>query len=93
VPNEQASVHNKTTSSVTSSQRKGKLSGIAINIGARIAAAASPGEVLVSSTVRDLVAGSGLTLEDRGRRELKGASDTWQLYAATKDATRLSSGS
>jgi class 3 adenylate cyclase/pimeloyl-ACP methyl ester carboxylesterase len=63
-----------------------KLSGIAVNIGARIAATASAGEVVVSSTVRDLVAGSGLTFEDRGRRELKGVSETWQLYAASRDA-------
>ncbi len=64
-----------------------KLSGIAVNIGARIAATASPGEVVVSSTVRDLVAGSGLAFEDRGRRELKGVSETWQLYAASRDAS------
>jgi class 3 adenylate cyclase len=65
---------------------EGKLSGIAVNIGARVAATASAGEVIVSSTVRDLVAGSGLTFEDRGRRELKGVSETWQLYAANPDA-------
>ena len=65
---------------------EGKLSGIAVNIGARVAATASAGEVIVSSTVRDLVAGSGLTFEDRGRRELKGVSETWQLYAASPDA-------
>ena len=60
-----------------------KVSGIAVHIGARIAATAGPGEVLVSSTVRDLVAGSGLTFEDRGQREFKGVSGTWQLYAAS----------
>ena len=65
---------------------EGKLSGIAVNIGARVAATARAGEVIVSSTVRDLVAGSGLTFEDRGRRELKGVSETWQLYAACPDA-------
>ena len=66
---------------------EGKLSGIAVNIGARIAAAAGEGEVLVSSTVRDLVAGSGLTFEDRGQRQLKGIPGTWQLYAASDEAS------
>jgi class 3 adenylate cyclase len=66
---------------------EGKLSGIAIHIGARVAATANAGEVIVSSTVRDLVAGSGFTFEDRGRRELKGVSEAWQLYAATRDAS------
>ena len=60
-----------------------KLAGIAVNIGARIAAAADPGEVLVSRTVRDLVAGSGLGFEARGRRELKGVAGKWELYAVT----------
>jgi len=45
-------------------------------------AAAGPGEVLVSRTVRGLVAGSGIPLEDRGTHTLKGISDSWQLYAA-----------
>ena len=49
-----------------------KVSGIAVHIGARVASAAGPGEVLVSATVRDLVAGSGIHFEDRGERELKG---------------------
>jgi class 3 adenylate cyclase len=66
---------------------EGKLSGIAVHIGARVAATANAGEVIVSSTVRDLVAGSGFTFEDRGRRELKGVSEAWQLYAATRDAS------
>jgi class 3 adenylate cyclase len=56
--------------------------GIAVHIAARIMAAAGPGEVLVSRTVRDLVAGSGIALEDRGTHALKGLSDSWQLYAA-----------
>jgi class 3 adenylate cyclase len=68
---------------------EGKLSGIAVNIGARVAATAGPGEVMVSSTVR-LVAGSGLTFEDRGQRELKGVPGIWQLYAASPE--RLSAG-
>jgi class 3 adenylate cyclase len=61
-----------------------KLGGIAVNIGARVAARAQPGEVLVSSTVKDLVAGSGLAFEDRGRHELKGVPGAWQLYAVER---------
>jgi class 3 adenylate cyclase len=58
-----------------------KLGGIAVNIGARVAARAQPGEVLVSSTVKDLVAGSGIGFEDRGTAELKGVPGAWQLFA------------
>jgi class 3 adenylate cyclase len=58
------------------------VSGIAVAIGARVGALASAGEVLVSSTVKDLVVGSGLTFEDRGEHTLKGVPDTWRLYAA-----------
>jgi class 3 adenylate cyclase len=58
-----------------------KLGGIAASIGARVAARAQPGEVLVSSTVKDLVAGSGIGFEDRGTAELKGVPGTWQLFA------------
>lgn len=58
------------------------LRGIAVHIGARVGARAGPGEVLVSHTVRDLVAGSGLTFEDRGEHELEGVPGTWRLYAA-----------
>ena len=54
--------------------------GIAVHIGARIGALAGPGEVLVSQTVRDLVAGSGLIFEDAGEHELKGVPDRWRLY-------------
>ena len=57
-----------------------KAGGIAVNIGARVAAMASAGEILVSSTVRDLVAGSGLAFEDAGEHELKGVPDRWHLY-------------
>ena len=57
------------------------LAGIAVHIGARVAAQAGAGEVLVSSTVRDLVAGSGLDFEDRGSAELKGVPGEWRLYA------------
>jgi len=55
--------------------------GIAVHIGARVAAQAGPGEVLVSSTVKDLVAGSGLRFEDRGSRALKGVPEEWRLFA------------
>ena len=56
--------------------------GVAVHIGARIAALASPGEVLVSSTVKDLVAGSGITFDDRGTHALKGVPGEWRVYAA-----------
>ena len=62
----------------------GKVAGIAVSIGARIASAAEPGEVLVSSTVKDLVAGSGLGFEDRGTHELKGVPGEWRLYAVER---------
>ena len=55
--------------------------GIAVHIGARVGALAGPSEVLVSSTVKDLVAGSGLVFEDRGEHTLKGLPDSWHLYA------------
>ena len=58
----------------------GKAGGIAVTLGARIAALAGPSEVLVSQTVRDLVAGSGLAFEDAGEHELKGVPDGWHLY-------------
>jgi class 3 adenylate cyclase/alpha-beta hydrolase superfamily lysophospholipase len=54
--------------------------GIAVHIGARVAALAAPGEVLVSSTVKDLVAGSGLQFADRGEHALKGVDGSWRLY-------------
>jgi class 3 adenylate cyclase len=60
----------------------GKVTGIAVHTGSRVAAHAGPGEVLVSSTVKDLVAGSGLEFEDRGVHELKGIPGEWRLYAA-----------
>jgi class 3 adenylate cyclase len=59
-----------------------KVGGIAVHIGARIAAAAAEGEVLASSTVKDLVAGSGLQFVARGARVLKGVPGAWQLFAA-----------
>ena len=59
----------------------GNVAGIAVHTGARVAAEAQPGEVLVSSTVRDLVAGSGLAFSDRGPHELKGVPGEWRLFA------------
>jgi class 3 adenylate cyclase len=61
-----------------------KLAGVAVHIGARVAAKAEAGEVLVSSTVRDLVAGSGLEFEDRGSQELKGIPGAWRLFAVRR---------
>ena len=61
-----------------------KLAGMAVHIGARIAASARTGEVLVSSTVKDLVAGSGLRFSDLGRRELKGVPEMWQVFAVQR---------
>jgi class 3 adenylate cyclase len=52
-----------------------------VNIGARVCASAGPSEVLVSQTVKDLVAGSGLVFVDRGERELKGVTGRWRLNA------------
>jgi class 3 adenylate cyclase len=62
--------------------RGSDVSGVAVHIGARIAALAQPGEVLVSATVRDLVAGSGLEFEDRGEHALRGVDGAWRLVAA-----------
>jgi class 3 adenylate cyclase len=61
--------------------REHDVGGIAVHIGARIAALAGPSEVLVSRTVKDLVVGSGLTFADRGTHPLKGVPDEWQLFA------------
>ena len=62
-----------------------KTGGIAVHIGARVASHAAPNDVLVSSTVKDLVAGSGIGFEDRGPHELKGIPGEWRLYAVAKD--------
>jgi len=59
----------------------GDVAGVAIHVASRVESAARPGEILVSSTVRDLVAGSGLRLSDRGVHELKGLEGRWQLFA------------
>lgn len=61
-----------------------KLGGIAVHIGARVAAMAKPGEVLASSTVKDLVAGSGIEFEDRGMHSLKGIPGEWHLFAVRR---------
>jgi pimeloyl-ACP methyl ester carboxylesterase len=60
------------------------IGGIAVHIAARVSALAGPSEVLVSRTVKDLVAGSGIDFSDRGAHTLKGVPDTWQLYAAAE---------
>ena len=60
-----------------------KPAGVAINTGARVAAKAAPGEVLVSRTVKDLVAGSGIEFEERGTHELQGLAGEWQLYGVS----------
>ena len=61
------------------------LAGIAVHIGARVAALAGSGEVLVSQTVRDLVAGSGLSFNERGKHRLRGVPDEWRLFQAVLD--------
>ena len=61
--------------------RDGDVGGIAVHIGSRVADLAGPGEILVSSTVKDLVAGSGLTFDDRGAHELRGVPGSWHVYA------------
>jgi class 3 adenylate cyclase len=58
----------------------GKAGGIAVNIGARVGSKAPPSQVLVSQTVKDLVAGSGLSFEDAGEHQLKGVPERWRLY-------------
>jgi class 3 adenylate cyclase len=58
------------------------IGGIAVHIAARLAGLSGPGEVLVSSTVKDLVVGSGISFEDRGGHALKGVADKWRVFAA-----------
>ena len=62
----------------------GKVGGIAVHIGARVASEAGPGEVLVSSTVKDLVAGAGIEFSERGAAELKGVPGEWRLFAVER---------
>jgi class 3 adenylate cyclase len=64
--------------------RDGDVGGIAVHLAARVMAAAGPGEILSSRTVRDLVAGSDVAVEDRGPQALKGIDGTWQLFAVTQ---------
>lgn len=64
-------------------RRNGDIGGIAVHIGARVMAQAGPGEVLVSSTVKDLTVGSDISFSDRGAHELKGVPGEWRLFAAT----------
>jgi class 3 adenylate cyclase len=66
-----------------------KLTGLAVHIGARVATLANAGEVLVSSTVKDLVAGSGLQFEDRGSHVLKGVPGEWRLFAAMSPSGQI----
>ena len=61
--------------------RDGTISGIAVNVGARVAALAKPLEILTSGTVKDLVAGSAIRFQDRGTHTLKGVPDQWRLFA------------
>jgi class 3 adenylate cyclase len=63
----------------------GKISGLTVSIGARVAARAGPSQVLISQTVKDLVAGSGLTFEEAGEHELKGVPDRWRLYRVVSE--------
>jgi class 3 adenylate cyclase len=63
-----------------------KVRGIAVHIGARVADEAGPGEVLVSSTVKDLIPGSGLRFRDRGSAQLRGVTGEWQLYVVQAGA-------
>jgi class 3 adenylate cyclase len=62
-------------------QRGANISGITVHIGSRVEALAAPGEVLATRTVKDLVAGSGITFADRGNHHLKGVPDEWQLFS------------
>ncbi len=73
-------------------QMGGKVAGITVPVAARIMAGAEPGVVLVSSTVRDLAAGSGLTFEDRGVRQLKGVPGEWHVYAVSRSGQEAQEG-
>jgi class 3 adenylate cyclase len=66
----------------------GKVGGLAVTIAARVMAAAGPSQLLISQTVRDLVAGSGFRYEDAGERDLKGVPGTWHLWAVAPPTTR-----
>jgi class 3 adenylate cyclase len=77
-----AAVHTGECELVGGRLRATRVRGVAVHIGARVLAHAAPGEILVSSTVKDVAAGSGLWFRDRGRRTLKGLPGTWRLFAA-----------
>jgi class 3 adenylate cyclase len=64
--------------------RKDEIGGIGVHIGARIMSVAQPREILVSSTVKELVVGSGIKFEDRGEHELRGVPESWRLFAAVE---------
>ena len=64
-------------------ERNGDVAGIAVHIGARVSELARPGEVLVTRTVRDLVAGSEIAFDERGEHPLKGVAENWALYATS----------
>lgn len=68
----------------------GKIAGIAVHTGARVASHAQPGEVLVSGTVKDLVAGSGIQFEERGVHDLKGIPGNWHLFAVAREPSKPS---
>ena len=68
---------------------EGKVAGLAVVIGARVSAVAGGGEVLVSQTVKDLVAGAGVEFEERGEHELKGVPGTWRVYRASPAQPQL----
>lgn len=70
---------------------RGDVRGVAVHIGARVAAIAGPNEILVTSTVRDLVAGSGLAFEDDGEHDLKGVPERWRLYRVVSEPAGSSS--
>lgn len=70
-------------------RRGADIGGIAVHIGARIGALAEPGEVLVSSTVKELIAGSGIEFEDRGMHSLKGIPDAWRLFSPVGERDQL----
>jgi len=61
------------------------VAGMAVHIGARVSALAGPDEVIVSSTVKDLVVGSGFAFKDRGQHQLKGVPGEWQLFAVVEE--------
>ena len=70
--------------------RGSDIAGMAVHIGARVASRAGPWEVLVSSTVREIVTGSGRTLTDSGEYELKGVPGRWRLHALVREVATIS---